>query len=1121
MKCPECSFENREGARFCKECGHKLELACPDCGNPFEVGTKFCDECGHNLRKAGETVSIDYTEPQSYTPKHLAEKILTDRSAIEGERKLVTVLFADVAGFTSISEKLDPEEVHQFMDGSFKILMDEVHRHEGTINQFTGDGIMALFGAPVAHEEHAQSACRASLAIQKAMTPYGEKIERETGAEFKMRIGLNSGQVIVGSIGDDLRMDYTAVGDTTNLAARMESAARPGGILVSKNTQRLAREYFEFEALDRLEVKGKEEPQEVFVLVKASDVGTRFGASVAKGLTRFVGRRNSLNFLHEIYERAAAGSGQVVGMVGEAGVGKSRLLLEFRNRLSPDTYTYLEGQCLHYGEAIPYLPVRDILKSFFGIEVGDREFILKKKIRDRVLVLDKTLENALPSFHELLSVKSDDEKYLKLEPLVKREKVFEAIRDILILESGKRPIIITVEDLHWIDRTSEEFLDYLIEWLANTRIMLILLYRNEYRHQWGSKTYYNRIGLDHLGPESSVELVRAMLEGGEVASELKELILSRSAGNPLFMEEFTHTLLENGSIQEKDHCFFLNRDMTEIQVPETIQGIIAARMDRLEDNLKRTMQVASVIGRDFAFGLLQTIMGMREELKSYLLNLQGLEFIYEKQLFPELEYIFKHALTKEVAYNSLLLKHRKEIHEKIGRAIEEIYADRLEEFYEMLAYHYMKSENHEKAYDYLHRSGNRATDRHSPWEAFNFYRQAASALNSLPESEHNNKKLIEIYLALHTPMVILGHPEDSFQMLKEGERLSREAGDEKSLAYFWSYLVNYYGHKMDIVSGLKYGEDGFRLAEKLNDLELMASTAGDLCYAYQAIGEHSKVIDLAPRIIKALEREDKTIERLGWSVPVYPALCTVTGYSMGELGNFGDGEAMLQKGLSAAERTGNPGSLANAELDYGFFFISRGAGMRIIEHCQKSIKYSEESNWASVLHKGWMGLGIGHYFLGELETARTYLEKGLKVKDETGVEYLVSLLYCFLGLVLYELGQSDRGLDLMKKAFDTAVKSGEKAIEGIAGIWLGRILSDTEPSQLDEAEEMIRQGTANLEKISVRPHISIGYFFLGELHQKTGRKQEALEYLHQARQNFQDMGMDYWLTKTEEVLGSI
>ena len=430
----------------------------------------------------------------------------------------------------------------------------------------------------------------------------------------------------------------------------------------------------------------------------------------------------------------------------------------------------------------------------------------------------------------------------------------------------------------------------------------------------------------------------------------------------------------------------------------------------------------------------------------------------------------------------------------------------------------MMSENHEKAYDYLHRSGNRATDRHSPWEAFNFYKQAASALNSLPESENNNKKLIEIYLALHTPMVILGHPEDSFQMLKEGERLSTELGDEKSLAYFWSYLVNYYGHKMDIVSGLKHGEDGFRLAEKLNDLELMASTAGDLCYAYQAIGEHGKIIDLAPRIIKALEREDKTTERLGWSVPLYPALCTVTGYSMGELGNFGDGEAMLQKGLSAAERTGNPGSLANAELDYGFFFISKGAGMRIIEHCQKSIKYSEESNWASVLHKGWTGLGIGHYFIGELEAARKYLEKGLKVKDETGVKYMVSLLYCFLGLVLYELGQSGRGLDLMKKAFDTAAKNGEKAIEGIAGIWLGRIWSDNEPSRLDEAEEMIRQGIANLEKISVRPHISVGYLFLGELHQKTGREQEALEYLHKARQNFQDMSMDYWLTKTEEVL---
>ncbi len=459
MICPKCQQENPEDNRFCRKCGSKLSLVCPECAAEILPDDSFCGKCGFNFQKHGQIPSIDYSAPQSYTPKHLADKILADRSAIEGERKLVTVLFADVANFTALSEKLDPEEVHQIMDGCFNIMMNEIHQLEGTINQFTGDGVMTLFGAPVAHEEHAQRACRAALSIQKAIEPYGGKIKLDCGIEFKMRIGLNSGHVIVGSIGDDLRMDYTAVGDTTNLASRMESAARPGCILVSKNTQRIVRHYFEFGALDKLKVKGKEDPQEVFELIQASDVGTRFEASVAKGLTGFVGRKTSMAALMESYEKVQSGSGRIVAVVGEAGVGKSRLLLEFRNKLTPGGYAYLEGRCLQYGDSIIYKPILDIIKSSFEIEDGDREFIIRKKIKEKLTGLDEKLEHAIPSFQELLSLNADDEEYAKLEPQQKRERTFEAIRDLLVRESGNKPLIVTVEDLHWVDRTSEEFLD--------------------------------------------------------------------------------------------------------------------------------------------------------------------------------------------------------------------------------------------------------------------------------------------------------------------------------------------------------------------------------------------------------------------------------------------------------------------------------------------------------------------------------------------------------------------------------------------------------------------------------------------------------------------------------------
>ncbi len=653
MKCPKCQYENPEVANFCVKCGGKLEIICPECDFSNEPGFRFCAKCGHNLTVPSEVTPKDLSvnekleKIQKYLPKGITEKILAQRDRIEGERKQVTVMFCDMEGFTGLSEKIDPEEVYSIMDQVYEILIHKVHDYEGTVNEMTGDWIMALFGAPIALEDAPQRAIRSAYSIHREMSRFNDKIkqEKEGVPQIKMRIGIHTGPVVVGTLGNDLRVEFKAVGDTVNLASRMESMAGPGTIYVSVNTQKLTRDFFEFKSLGKVEVKGKEDPREAFELIKTGEVETRIGASVAKGLTRFVGRKNSMATLMDALDRVKSGSGQVAGLVGEAGVGKSRLLLEMRSMLPQGEFRYLEGRCLQYGGSMIYLPVLDILRSYFEIKEGDREFIIKKKMAGKILDLDEKLKGVLSPFQELLSLKVDDEGFTKLEPMEKRERAFEAVRDLLIRVSQEKPLVLAVEDLHWIDKTSEEFLGYLIGWLANARILLILPYRPEYTHQWGSKSYYTKVGLDHLGTSSSSELIQAILEDEQVAPELRQLILNRAAGNPLFMEEFTHTLLENSSIERKDKEYVLSRKVADIQVPDTIQGIIAARMDRLEDNLKRTMQIASVIGRDFAFRILQTITGMREELKAYLINLQGLELIYEKRLFPELEYIFKHALT--------------------------------------------------------------------------------------------------------------------------------------------------------------------------------------------------------------------------------------------------------------------------------------------------------------------------------------------------------------------------------------------------------------------------------------------------------------------------------------------
>jgi len=712
MKCPKCQFENREEAKFCKECGNKLELTCSSCGHTVHSGSKFCDECGHDLTKPKAALAQDYSQPLSYTPRHLADKILAARTTIEGERKQVTVLFADVKGFTSISEKLDPEEVQTLISECLVFFTEEIHRYEGAIAQFLGDGVMALFGAPIAHEDAPQRALYAALAIRERLREYSEKLKKQ-GIDFNMRIGLNTGLVVVGRIGDDLTMEYTAMGDTVNLASRMESTAEPGMIQVSDSTYRLTEGYFEFKPLGEIEVKGKKELVKAYQLLGLGRVKTRLGVSEMRGLTPFVGRQKELDQLTECFGRAKKGQGQAVGIVGEPGVGKSRLLLQLRSVLPPEEYSYLEGDCLHSGGSIAYLPFLDMLRAYFDFAEGEQESLVRTKMAKRIATLDEKLQGILPPLQDVLSLKVQDEEYLKLEPQQRREQVFEAIRTLLIRESLNRPLILAIEDLHWIDNTSEEFLTYLIDGLANTHILLILLYRPEYTPVWVSKSYYSQIRVDQLPTGSSSDLIQAILEGGEIAEELRALILNRASGNPLFIEEFTRTLLERGYIHRKNGCYVLTVKSSDIQVPDTIQGIIAARIDSLEANLKRTMQVASVIGRDFAYRILQTIMAMKQELKSCLLNLQELEFIYEKSMFPELEYIFKHALTQEVAYNSLLLKKRKEIHEKIAQAIENLYADRLEEFYEILAHHYSRAENMRKAYEYLKLSGDKALRNYS------------------------------------------------------------------------------------------------------------------------------------------------------------------------------------------------------------------------------------------------------------------------------------------------------------------------------------------------------------------------------------------------------------------------
>ena len=1097
-------------------------MRCPHCNKGLPVIAKFCNECGHNIAESFEDPPVKYFEPQAYTPKFLAEKILTTRSSIEGERKLVTVLFADVANYTAMAEKLDPEEVHQIMDGCFQILMREIHKYEGTINQFIGDGVMAIFGAPVAHEDHAQCACYAALAIQKGLSEYHEELAREYGIDFKMRIGLNSGPVVVGSIGNDLRMDYTAIGDTTNLAARMEREARPSSIFVSKNSYTITRDFFDFVPVGKLNIKGKETPQEAFELISAAQEKTRFKALASRGLTKFTGRRNSMAALQYPFDKILSGSGQIVGITGEAGVGKSRFIMEFINQLPKVEYIYLEGRCLGYGESIIYMPILEILKTYFGINEEDGDSVIKSKLKEKIAANRETLAGGIAPLEELLTQKTDDESYSALNPRQKRERTFESLRDLFITESQNTPLILVIEDVHWIDKTSEEFLDYLVGWIAKTRILLVLLYRPEYNHPWGSKSYYTKIGLTQLRAASSKQMVAALFDEGQAADDLKELIFNRSGGNPLFMEEFTRSLLESGSILKKGPKFVLSAKASDIFVPDTIQGIIAARMDRLDDGLKHTLQVASVIGREFTFRILQAITGLHGEIKSYLLNLQGLEFVYEKSLFPELEYLFKHALTQEVAYSSLLQKRRREIHSEIGMAVEKLYDDRLEELYEILAYHYSKSGNIEKAYQYLKLSGEKAIKKFSNWEAFQFYKTAFKILEKMEDSLQKQKRKLAILHLMAIPMQLLGYPENSLHFLTMGDKLAEQLGDAKNHALFLGGIGSYHAIKGgDPLLGIKYSEESISEADKIQDIEIMAPISSRLCAFYIIAGEPLKTAALAPRVIKIIESQARQQDFFGLGNNVYTALNIYYGHSLGWLGDFEKGKLICQKGLQFGKKIDTLTGLALAEFLFGYLYMHQGDGENVKRHFNECIKYCEQGEALIWLGLAWTGLGIGNFFVNDIETALGYIKKGIQIQKDAGIPYYLSFHFFALGMVYLELGDVKQSEDSFKKSLELSDKHNEKWIEGTSRIYSGITIAKNDKSKIDRAEESILQGINILEERKINPWASIGYYNLGSIQADCGKVEKAIANLKKAENYFNEMTMEFWLGKTRNALAGL
>ena len=706
MQCPRCQAENREGRRFCGDCGLSLALPCPSCGFVNEGSVKFCGGCGSPRVEAGAAPRPRFGPPTSYTPKHLAEKILSSQAVQEGERKTVTVMFADLKGSMELLADRDPEEARGFLDPVLERMMEAVHRYEGTVNQVMGDGIMALFGAPLAHEDHAVRACYAALRMQDSVARYAEDLRRRHGADVQIRIGLNSGEVVVRSIGSDLHMDYTAVGQTTHLAARMEQLARPGVTLMTEMTLRAVEGYVQVRSLGPTPIKGLTEAVPIYELIAAGAARTRLQASLARGLTRFVGRDAEVDQLREALEQAAGGRGQIVAVVGEPGVGKSRLFYEFMHSHRTQGWLVLESSSVSYGKATPYLPLIEFLKGYFKISERDDTRGIRAKVTGNLLTLDEALKDSIAPILWLLDSLTEDHDFLKLDPAQRRERTLDAVRRVLLRESRTQPLLLVFEDLHWIDAETQSLLDALVESLPTASVLLAVNYRPEYQHRWGNKSYYRQLGIDTLPPETAEALLETLVGDNRELQPLLRLLIERTEGNPLFLEESVRSLVETEVLVGERGAYRLGKDPGAIQVPATVQAILAARIDRLPPEDKQLLQTASVVGKDLPWALLvEAAERPEDEVRLGLARLQAAEFVYEAKLFPDLEYTFKHALTHEVAYGSLLQDRRRAIHARIVGVIERVYADRLAERVDSLAHHAFRGEVWDKALHYLRQIG--------------------------------------------------------------------------------------------------------------------------------------------------------------------------------------------------------------------------------------------------------------------------------------------------------------------------------------------------------------------------------------------------------------------------------
>jgi class 3 adenylate cyclase/tetratricopeptide (TPR) repeat protein len=1116
MKCPKCQFENPDNAKFCIECASPMEFHCPNCAAITPATGKFCQECAYDLRKPKTTlpkeISFDekLTKIQKYLPKGLTEKILSQRDRIEGERKQVTVMFCDMEGFTPLSELLGIEEVYAIIDRVYEILIHKVHDYEGTVNEMTGDGIMALFGAPVALEDAPQRAIRSSLAIHREMAKFSDRLRQEKKGipPVKMRIGIHTGPVVVGTVGNDLRVEFKAVGDTVNLASRVEGLAQPGTSYITEATFKLTEGLFRFEGLGRRVIKGKEEPVNVYRAIAPSTMRTRFDVSAERGLTPFAGRERELELLLDGLQRSKAGRGQAFSIISEAGVGKSRLLYEFRKAVASEDVTFLEGRCLSYSRAVAYHPVIDILKANFDIHEGDGDFEIREKIKRDLKTLGADEISTLPYLLELLAVKNSGIDKIPMSPEERKNRIVEALKCIVLRGSEIRPLIMAYEDLHWIDKSSEDQLKHLLESIPGARVLLIFTYRPEFVHTWGAKSYHNQVNLNRLSNRESLIMVSYLLGTEELDKGFEEFILEKTEGVPFFIEELIKSLKDLKIIKKKGNRYRITKDIKEVAIPATVQDVIMARVDSLPQETKGLLQTASAVGRESSYDLIKRVTGITEqELLARLAVLKDSELLYERGIYPQSTYIFKHALTQEVVYDSLLLKKRKEIHEQIGGVIEALYQDRLEEYYELLAYHYGRSANADKAVQYLDFANQKSIKLNAMEEAKTYFDEAMALLDTLPETEENRQRRISLLVSQGEAFMLLLKIPEYYDLLTRCEPMARRLGNPELLGAFFGRLGQchfIFGHYDQAIEALTKAVE---LCQGAGNNEDAGHAYTYLSWSHSDRGDYHQVLALKEDFLQTME-QSFNLHSHTWVLSAASRACSY-------LGRWDEAVEEGQKALSVAEEFSDNSQISTIAWNLSMAYTWKGDLARAFEYgelaAQKAPTPADKALAQRALGWAWCRSGETTRGIELLTTVLPIFRAERYITNEIP-------LMCFLGEGYWLAGEDDQARQTLEKGLEMAERYGMRYYVGFTRRLLGEIALKTNPTQAAYHFEI---SIAILREIKAENELALAFVGYGRLYKQQNQITQTKEYLLKALEIFERLGTLLEPEKVREILAKL